>query len=259
MAKNRTLTLRNTPVFISPYNAQHIGKRSEQQDSFMYSDILNRGERQRFGAVAVIADGMGGMENGRLSGKTATEVFMEVYKKEVDNIPDINKRMIYAAHCANEAVSALGNAGSTLCAAVIKDWQLHWLSIGDSRIYLYRNKTLRRLNKEHNYEAVLNEKVLKGEISLADAVSNPDRAALTSYLGIPELKEIDICTEKFPLFCGDSVMLCTDGLYRELSDEEMAYILTNGDETVCEQLIRAALNKNDKFQDNITITLMDID
>ena len=65
---------------------------------------------------------------------------MEVYKKEVDNIPDINKRMIYAAHCAKRGGQRLENAGSTLCAAVIKDWQLHWLSIGDSRIYLTETK-----------------------------------------------------------------------------------------------------------------------
>ena len=54
-------------------------------------------------------------------------------------------------------------------------------------------------------------------------------------------------------------MICSDGLYRAVSDEEMAHILTNSDENVCENLIDAALRKGDINQDNITVMLMDID
>ena len=87
MAKNRTLTLQNSPVCISPYNAQHIGKRSEQQDSFMYSDILNRGERQRFGAVAVIADGMGGMKTAGFRAKRQPRFLWRFTKKRLTIFP----------------------------------------------------------------------------------------------------------------------------------------------------------------------------
>ena len=259
MITKQTINMDDSPHLITPYNAQHIGRRDEQQDYFAFSDIYNAEEYNRIGALAILADGMGGLEGGRLASRTATEVFLDIYTNCESEIPDIDERLLYAAKKANDAVVKLDGAGTTLCAIVIKDSQLHWLSVGDSRIYLYRNGTLRRLNKEHNYENVLNEKVESGEISLSEAVNDPNRAALTSYIGIDELDEIDINTDIFPLFKGDSVMMCSDGLYRTLCDEEMAYIVKNAEEDVCDFLISKALEKNIETQDNITVVLMDVD
>lgn len=259
MKKTKTITLSDKPHKIYPFNAQHIGRREEQQDYFTFSNIFDDKEVSRIGAVSILADGMGGMKNGRVASKTAVEVFMQSYQDENCDISDIGERLINAAHAANKAVNKLSGAGSTLCAVVIKDWQLHWLSIGDSRIYLYRNGSIRQINKEHNFAAVLDEQVKNGEITRAAAINDPRSQMLTSYLGIPELEEIDIVKGIFPLFLGDSIMICSDGLYRELSDDEISYILANGDESVCEDLVNAALAKEDINQDNITVTLMDID
>lgn len=160
---------------------------------------------------------------------------------------------------ANNAVKEISGAGSTLCAVVIKDWKLHWISVGDSRIYLYRNGALRRLNNEHNFKNVLDRMAEMGQITREEAETDTRAEMLTSYLGMDELNEIDVNCIEFPLFLGDSIMMCSDGLYRELSNNEMAYILENADENVCDDLVNAALGKNDIHQDNITVTLMDID
>lgn len=245
------------PKTVTPYNAQHIGNREEQQDYFAYSNIFDRDEQKKIGIAAVLADGMGGMENGRQASHIATDVFLSSYTNS--DIKNINDRLIYSAHRANSAVKKLDGAGSTLIAVIIKNWRLYWLSIGDSRIYLYRGNTLRRLNKEHNYEAVLSEMVLNGEISVEDAISNPNRSALTSYLGIETLEEIDINVNEFPLRAGDSILLCSDGLYKALSDTELANIIAKADDDVCDVIISQALAKRIPNQDNITVMLMDID
>ena len=259
MGKDKTVRLRKQPRYITPYNAQHIGQRDEQQDYFAYSDIFNDAEYDRMGAVLVLADGMGGLDNGRLASRTATDVFLSEYRASADNMTDINSRLIYAAHKANTAVRRIDGAGTTLCAAIVKDWNLYWLSVGDSRLYLYRGGTVRRINTEHNYENVLNRMVQNGEITPEEALLNPNRAALTSYIGIEELEEIDINPDIFPLLPGDSIMLCSDGLYRALSDEEMAKIIRDADDDVCDLLIKRAIGKNIPAQDNITVLLMDID
>ena len=90
-------------------------------------------------------------------------------------------------------------------------------------------------------------------------VTNPNRAALTSYIGIESLEEIDLTPGIFPLFSGDSVMLCSDGLYRSLSEEEMSAIIRDADDDVCDVLVDAAMKKNFASQDNITVVLMDVD
>ena len=247
------------PQMITPYNAQHIGRRAEQQDYFAYSDIFNKEERMLMGAVSVLADGMGGLENGREASRTATEVFLREYRAGMVRGLEVNDALVKAAHAANRAVLSIEGAGTTLCAAVIKRWRLYWLSIGDSRIYLYRNGSVRRINIEHNYEQVLKRMAENGEISRSAAYSDPNRAALTSYIGMNELEEMDINPGIFPLISGDSILLCSDGLYRSLSEAEMSRIIYDADDDVCDVLVEAAMKKNIAAQDNITVVLMDID
>lgn len=245
------------PTMVTPYNAQHIGSRDEQQDYFAYSNIFDRNEQKRAGIAAVLADGMGGMANGRQASHTATDVFLKSYINSEQE--SVRARMVHAAQRANEAVQMLDGAGSTLAAVVIKDWNLHWLSIGDSRIYLFRKNNLVQLNDEHNYAAVLDKMVINGEISQDEALNNPHRAALTSYLGIDDLQEIDANMNNFPLRIGDSLLLCSDGLYRALSDAEINSIIMEADDDVCDALVEKALSKHITNQDNITVMLMDID
>ena len=167
--------------------------------------------------------------------------------------------MLTAANCVNEQVKKLDGAGATLCGVVIKDWLLNWISVGDSHIYLYRKGRVCRLNKEHNLSATIDRLVASGKLSKADALGMYNRHALTSYIGIDTLSEIDYSVAPIPLQSGDSIMLCSDGLYRDLSLREMARILKYADEDVAEKFIKKVLKKKKKNQDNITVMVIDVD
>ena len=69
----------------------------------------------------------------------------------------------------------------------LRNGKLFWCSIGDSHIYLYRDGTLEQLNIDHNFGAQLDQMALEGSITQDEALHHPQRAALTSYLGISEL------------------------------------------------------------------------
>lgn len=245
------------PRMAYPYNAQHIGSREEQQDAFIFSDFFKKSQIEKYGYMAVLADGMGGMKNGALAGQLTVRAFDDTYKQLHEMEP--LEAMISAAKSANEQVKQIEGAGATLCGVVIKDWYLNWISVGDSHIYLYRNGSIKRLNKEHNYSAVLDKLVECGKISREEAETNVKRQALTSYIGIEDLKEIDYNSEKIPLMSGDSIVLCSDGLYRGLAPQQIARILKNAAEDVAEEMVRKVLKKKIKNQDNITVLIIDVD
>ena len=243
----------------SPGNAQHIGARSEQQDAFGFSDHSQTSFVAHGGVVAVIADGMGGLAHGSEASHTAVSAFLKAYQSKAQDeaIPDALLRSI---HTANEAVAALAHAagtknglGTTLAAAVMHDQSLYWISAGDSRVYFHREGHLTCLTADHTYAADLSEQVDKGEITQAAALTHPERASLTSYLGLDTLPKVERSLRPFPVQPGDCTLICSDGLYRALSEEEIAAGLQNESSQICDVLVQRALAKGIPAQDNITV------
>ena len=249
-------TKRAVPRRIIVGMAQDIGKRDEQQDYCIYSDLYNY-EACESGGIAVVADGMGGYENGKNAARTGARSFLEFYKKNQST--NINKKLIDSMNYANNAVNKLKEGGTTLVCAVVDDWKLYWLSVGDSRIYLYRNGLLRRLNIEHNYKHRLIQKVESGEISFRRAMTDKNRHALTSFMGLEDITEYDYNDCIFPLLRHDKVLLCSDGLYKVLSDSEAEKILSGRIGAFADELVRCALEKRRQNQDNITAVILNIE
>ena len=247
--------LRKTPTNIIPYIAQHIGNRKEQQDSFVYSDV-NDDLGNKIGAIGILADGMGGYKNGRLASKVGSEEFFNHYVKVFDG--NVNSAIVKSLYHSNAAVRKVEDSGTTIVGAIIEKWNLYWLSAGDSRLYVMINGLLRKINVENNYANVLQRQADKGEITFAEAFTNPKGNALTSYLGIDNLTEFDYNDCRFPLICGDYILLCTDGLYKTLSDKEIAKTLTEAQTNPAEALLRSTLSKGNPFQDNISIIILKI-
>ena len=125
----------------------------------------------------------------------------------------------------------------------LRNGKLFWCSIGDSHIYLYRDGTLEQLNIDHNFGAQLDQMALEGSITQDEARHHPQRAALTSYLGISELTLISGNRMPFQLRKGDVLIQCTDGLYRYLPDSTMCRILavTGNLKQAAEQMVKTAL------------------
>ena len=134
--------------------------------------------------------------------------------------------------------------------AVVHDAALHWIAAGDSRVYLWRAGRLTQVNADHVYAADLDVKVVKGQISEEEAREDPDRDALTSHLGMTPLRHIDRNLDPHPLFEGDRVLICSDGLYRALALDEIAAPLAGNPQRACETLVERAVAKGHPRQDN---------
>ena len=124
------------------------------------------------------------------------------------------------------SVDLARDVGSTLVAAAFAPSGLYWMSVGDSALYLCRDGALTQLNHPHTLGAKLAELVKRGVMSPEDAAIDPDRDALTSYVGAGGIAQIDSPSEGVAVTAGDIVILCSDGLYRALSHEEIARIAT---------------------------------
>ncbi|HRR09434.1 MAG TPA: protein phosphatase 2C domain-containing protein [Rhodothermales bacterium] len=249
---------------VFPQNAQHIGQREQQQDAFGFSDLGDAELVKNFGALVVVADGMGGMAMGQEASNLAKQVVLHTFAHPKQGEPPA-ELLLRATHAANEAVYQMANAaglahlaGTTLVAAVVKDLHLYWVSVGDSRIFLYRRQELAPLNIEHIYSRVLNQQVKAGILTLDQAALNPERNALTSFIGMANLVEIDRNVHAFPLYEGDVVLLCSDGLHGTLNEHEIADILDLHPNDAAEHLVQLTLDRNHPHQDNVTVALLKV-
>jgi protein phosphatase len=242
-----------------PGNAQHIGARKEQQDAFAFSDPADKKFVAHGGFLALVSDGMGGLSNGREASAAAARTFLSAYegKTPEETIPAALARSLQAAF---EVVQGLnraagnGQSGATLVAAVAHDGHLYWVSVGDSRLYLIRQGRLVQLTRDHCYRERLFDQVAGDRLPLAEALTNPEREHLTSYLGMVGSPEIDGNTRPFFLEPEDQVVLCTDGVYRAVSETEFAAAFAGGSPSAeCEALKATILARATEQQDNLTM------
>lgn len=201
-----------------------IGTRRNQQDAVCF-------DSNEFCTVCVVCDGMGGLSGGERASTLAAQG-MTQYLIEHSQSEDIPTEMGRAALQLNEKIKELRDsqnrkieAGTTLTAVFVRKGELFWCGIGDSHIYLYRNGGLEQLNIDHNLGVHLDQMVQEGEITQEAALHHPQRAALTSYLGIAELTLISGNRTPVVLQKDDVLIQCTDGLYRCLSDAAIGQIL----------------------------------
>jgi len=235
--------------------AQHIGKRSDQQDSWWSSQAEDAASR---GLLAVVADGMGGMANGGAISQMAVRTIAQGFTSlPMDKNPPLQLvRLAGSAHRAICSMPSAGSGGSTLVMAYVLGDSLYTLSIGDSRIYLLRDHTLMQLNREHNYAVELDEKAALGEIPLEAALNDPQRKALTSYLGMDGLNRIDRTVRPFPLRDGDRIALMSDGVFGTIGDGELKNLLELPPEIAAQEIQQAVLRKNAPRQDNMTVIVV---
>jgi protein phosphatase len=244
-----------------PGNAQHIGARSEQQDSFAFSDPDDKHFAKHAGVLAVVADGMGGMSRGKSASRTAVTSFLNAYRQKPvsETIPAALQRALKESHLAVcQTARQLGEPdgiGTTLVAAVAYKGHLYWISAGDSRLYLLRDGRATRVTMDHAHGTKLWAEVAAGHMERQEALADTQRSHLTSYLGATTLADVDVALRPFPLMDGDTIVLCTDGIYRMLSDDEIVTAFCGGrtPNDGCETLQALVLEKSDGRQDNLTV------
>ena len=238
-------------------NAQHIGSRTDQQDSFGISDIK---KISNTGLLAVIGDGMGGLSNGAAYSKTAIQAALKSFGDEKPEEKD-EATLLRVLKRAREAIEAsnLKDGGTTFIAALIHDRQLHFVSVGDSRICLMRNGGLIQLNREHVYGRELDDLAARGLLNEEDALNDQQRAAITSYLGMPDRLEVDRNINAIPLFSGDKIVLMTDGIYNRIAEEALTELLRQAPMAAAEAIQNKILEENNPDQDNLTIIILEVE
>ena len=220
-----------------------IGRiREKNEDAVACSDRL-----------AAVADGMGGHPGGEVASAVAIALTQAAFTgQSIDEL----QAAVRAANRAiwDRASDELEGMGTTICAAGMTDGGiLAVVNVGDSRAYLLRNGTLTQLTDDHS---VTSEAVRRGEMSEEEAREHPHRSVLTRALGVAPEVELDAATH--PVDQGDRLLLCTDGLFNEVADHEMASLMTStGDiQATADALIELALSAGGR--DNISVVLAEI-
>jgi len=239
-------------------NAQDIGQREGQQDAFGFSDPDKAEFCAHGGFLAVLADGMGGLEHGDMASRAAVKAFIDTYftKNVEEEIPQALGRALVAAQQKVLELAATAQLGTTVVAAVLHEASMYWISVGDSALYHVRGKELTQVNRPHVYALDLDARVFAGELSLETALADPQRESLTSYLGMTNLQLVDRNLRPMPLADTDGLLLASDGLFKTIGPANFPQ--RNGDaQDYCEQLMNAALAASAPGQDNITVLMLE--
>lgn len=241
------------------------GNREYQQDAVFVSQPKKLAANKRTRLLGLVCDGMGGMADGGRASDTAVRMISQAFERieheEDVNIPLFFKRGILATdRTIHEFPKENGRgSGTTMVAVIVEDAYFYWASVGDSRIYLLRNGQLRLLTRDHNYDMRLKQMVAEGSLTMEEYAGKRQKEALISYLGIGEIGLMDISPGAIPLSLGDTLLLCSDGITKTLSDEQIRQLLMSDRismEDGARQLVDLAVHENTKSQDNTSVVLM---
>ena len=237
------------------------GKRDYQEDALWHTDMKDVIPGKA--VCAVICDGMGGMENGAESSARAIDSFRTRIQR-IENQDDIPSKLWKIVQSTNNDVYKMNerkglDGGTTLVSVFILDNQLYWISVGDSRIYLYRDGMLAGLNEEHELENSLYIQMLDGKLTLEDVRDTPVRELrkLTSNLGRIDIPLVDQNAKSYRLHKGDKLLLCSDGVSGTLSDYELVKCLESHDPEInCDRIAAMIEEKDKKNQDNYSAVVV---
>ena len=240
-------------------NLQGFGARANQEDSFTVMNALDERQYDKYGLMFAVCDGMGGMKDGKLASETAINSFRSSFT-EMNRRGRIAEQLKESVFIASEEVKNLlaGDGGSTVVIGIIFHEQLYFASVGDSFFYIMRDGKLYRLNTEHNicHKRYL-ENIRDGYLEPQECREDSDASALSQFLGIPELSEIDCSVRSMDLKKGDVLLACSDGVGGVLEENEILDALRclSGDDMCCQ--LEQQLIKHDKpNQDNYTALIV---
>lgn len=232
-----------------------VGKRERQEDAYIYVNEADVSLMSSQGLLAVVADGMGGMYGGQEASAAAIQTMRTDFEK-FDRTEDFAKQLLDSVHHANSAVYDLlrGRGGSTLIACILFQEKLYYAGVGDSFLYLLRNGQLVRLNREQNTEHRLYRKAIEqGRLDPAIADGNAERAAVTQYLGMDALDDVDYFRRPLKLMKDDVLLLCSDGVAGMMDEETIVNCLNRGNAAAsCAALDQAIVRADNLYQDNYT-------
>lgn len=214
-------------------------------------------------AWGVVCDGMGGARAGDIASRIGVEVFREyMEKREVHEQAQPPAATLRAAvEEGNEAILFIANRnreyfgmGTTLVGAIVQDGQVTVINIGDSRAYHVSHGAMRRVTRDHSIVEALVE---RGNITPEEARQHPQKNLITRALGTSRTAEADLY--ELQMEDGDWLLLCSDGLTNEMTDDEIAAEMKQEQtvEAICCALLDIVLERG--ARDNVTIMLFHVE
>ncbi len=244
-------------------------KREKNEDLFIAERIADDA------VLLAVFDGMGGEAGGDIASHTAAASFLSEIKYQAESRlrggrlyfaePELEVPMLLDSAAANanfevwqkaQDNKALYGMGTTCAAALIFEdtGELYIINIGDSRIYRINEANAERLTKDHSYVQYL---VDLGEITQMEADTRSDKNIITRALGISLRAEVDI--KKEAIKKGETLLLCSDGLYDMLTDDELSGVASFSGAALDKRVDKLVSLANDAGgEDNITVILAEI-
>lgn len=239
------------------HGQQVLGQRDKQEDSF--SIIRQNDQDPSSDILFLLADGMGGHTGGEVASQLAVEAFGRHFVRGARSNRPL-ERLQECLQVANEALRlalardpSLRGMGCTMIGAIKIANNLHWISVGDSLIYLMRRGEIGRINADHSVLGELMERVEQGKLTRAEALAHPRRNALRSAVMGGQISLKDART--ILLEPDDVVVFASDGI-ETLSPSEIADILAQtprAPRDAAAALLQAVERRKSPSQDNATV------
>lgn len=231
--------------------------RSNNEDAGSFFKINDAKIGVEKGCLLIVADGMGGHNAGEVASRMAVDIISEEYYKR-NSDRSAERSLLKAFEFANKKIfdKASGNSsckgmGTTCTAVAVSGSDIYFAHAGDSRAYLFKNGAISRITEDHTY---VQELVKKGDITLREAETHPQRNILTNAMGTKPRLKVDTGKHPDRFDRNDRILLCSDGLYDYLTDEELAEAMQMSSlQALADHLIAEAKRRGGK--DNITLVL----
>ena len=209
----------------SIYQESRQGPRKSNQDRVAYC-------YSRDSLCMIVADGMGGHLHGEVAAQIATQFISEAFQREAQpRIADPFKFLLDSITSAHSAIveyaqerSLLETPRTTCVACIVQDGLAYWAHVGDSRLYLVRDGRIEFQTKDHSRVQLL---VDAGRVREEAVAAHPDRNKIFNCLGQMGLPKVEL-SRRTALRNGDTILLCSDGVWGPLSAKHF-----------CEELLRA--------------------
>jgi PPM family protein phosphatase len=231
--------------------AEAVGGRKEQQDRVELFEARDGSER-----LLVLADGMGGHSGGALAAEAVIETAQALWRRQLlkpQPAEALLRQLIQEAH---KRINAEGekkdlSPRSTAALLHITDHRAHWAHVGDSRLYRFRGTELVGRTLDHSVVQML---VDMGKVEEEEMATHPDQNRLTQSLGGEADPEPDL--ESAEIAVGDGFVLCSDGLWEQITPEEMLEALNAEALSVeAKRLAKLAAERGGAEGDNVTIAM----
>jgi protein phosphatase len=203
---------------------------------------------------------MGGSNAGEVASRMAADAVVREFAAAPPD--DTGGALSHAVQVANHEIwehsrshQDLQGMGTTCTAVALKGDQVLVAHVGDSRAYLVRTHRARQLTSDHSLVAQL---VARNQLSPEEARSDPRRNVVTRSVGVGPEIEVDVVAVSEPLRGGDTLVLCSDGLHGQMSDDEIAgFAMGESLQESCHDMIELANARGGP--DNITVAMLRFD